>query len=113
MSVNSKAVSVPRIRRLAEDKQVSEATRFARYSLLDESPGLIFGLMTVVCIVGSLARSCNPQPAGRIYENPREHEIYRYSSDSLYFDRVATLKHWVAKLLTSRRSELRSDSRRQ
>ena len=54
MSVNSKAVSVPRIRRLAEDKQVSEATRFAQFSLLDEIPGLIFGLTTVVYIVSSL-----------------------------------------------------------
>jgi len=54
MSVNSKAVSVPRIRRLAEDKQVSEAARFAQYSLLDEIPGLIFGLTTVVYIVSSL-----------------------------------------------------------
>jgi hypothetical protein len=54
MSVNSKAVSVPRIRRLAENKQVSEATRFAQSTLLDEIPGLIFGLMTVVYIVSSL-----------------------------------------------------------
>jgi len=54
MSVNSKAVIVPRIRRFAENKQVSEATRFAQYSLLDEIPGLIFGLMTVVYIVSSL-----------------------------------------------------------
>jgi len=54
MSVNSKAVSVPRIGGLAEDKQVSEAARFAQYSLLDEIPGLIFGLTTVVYIVSSL-----------------------------------------------------------
>jgi hypothetical protein len=54
MSVNTKAASVPRIRRFAESKQVSEATRFARYTLLDEIPGLIFGLMTVVYIVSSL-----------------------------------------------------------
>ena len=54
MSVNSKAVSGPRIGRLAKNKQVSEATRFAQYSLLDEIPGLIFGLTTVVYIVSSL-----------------------------------------------------------
>jgi hypothetical protein len=54
MSVNSKAVSAPRIGRLAENQQVSEATRFAQYSLLDEIPGLIFGLTTVVYIVSSL-----------------------------------------------------------
>ena len=40
MSVSSKEVSVPRIRRLAENKQVSEATRFAQYGLLDEIPEL-------------------------------------------------------------------------
>ena len=61
MSVNTKAASVPRIRRFAENKLVSEATRFAQYTLLDEIPGrdseipgLIFGLMTVVYIVTSL-----------------------------------------------------------
>jgi hypothetical protein len=54
MSVNTKAASVPRIERLTEDKQVSEATRFAQYTLLDEIPALIFGLMTVVYIVSSL-----------------------------------------------------------
>ena len=54
MSVNAKAASVPRIRRFAENRQVSEATRFAQYTLLDEIPGLIFGLMTVVFIVSSL-----------------------------------------------------------
>ena len=54
MSVNSKAASVPRLRRFAEDQQFSEATRFAQYALLDEIPGLIFGLMTVAYIVSSL-----------------------------------------------------------
>jgi len=54
MSVDSKAVNVPRIRRFAENMQVSEATRFAQYSLLDEIPGLIFGLTTEVYIVNSL-----------------------------------------------------------
>jgi len=54
MSVNSKAVNVPRIRRFAENMQVREATRFAQYSRLDEIPGLIFGLTTVVYIVKSL-----------------------------------------------------------
>jgi hypothetical protein len=54
MLINTKAASVPRIERFAEDKQVSEAKRFAQYTLLNELPGLIFGLMTVVYIVGSL-----------------------------------------------------------
>jgi hypothetical protein len=54
MSINTKAASVPRIERFAADKQVSEATRFAQYTLLNELPGLIFGLMTVVYIVSSL-----------------------------------------------------------
>jgi hypothetical protein len=54
MSVNTRAASVLRIRRFAENKQVSEATRLAQYTLLDEIPGLIFGLMTVVYIVSSL-----------------------------------------------------------
>jgi len=54
MSVNTKAASVPRIKRFGEDKQVSQATRFTQYALLDEIPGLILGLMTVVYIVSSL-----------------------------------------------------------
>jgi hypothetical protein len=54
MSVITKAASVPRIKQFAENKQVSTATRFAQYTLLDEIPGLIFGLMTVGYIVCSL-----------------------------------------------------------
>jgi len=54
MSVNTKAASAPQIRQFAEDQQVSQATQFAQYTLLDEVPGLIFGLMTVVYIVSSL-----------------------------------------------------------
>ena len=54
MSVETKVASVPRINRFSEDKQVSETTRIAQYTLLDEIPGLIFGLMTVVYIVSSL-----------------------------------------------------------
>jgi hypothetical protein len=54
MSVNIEVASVPRIRRFAENKQVSDATRFGQYSLLDEIPGLLFGLMTLVYIVSSL-----------------------------------------------------------
>ena len=54
MSVNAKAASVPRIRRFAENKQVSDATRLAQYTLLDEILGLILGLMTVVFIVSLL-----------------------------------------------------------
>ena len=54
MSFNSKAASVPQMSQFTEDKQVSEETRFAQYTLLDELPGLIFGLMTLVYIVSSL-----------------------------------------------------------
>ena len=54
MSVNTKAASAPRIRWFVANKQVREATRFEQYTLLDEIPGLIFGLMTVVYIVSSL-----------------------------------------------------------
>jgi hypothetical protein len=54
MSVITKAANVPRLKRFVENKQVSEATRFAQYTLLDEIPGLIFGLMTVAYIVSSL-----------------------------------------------------------
>jgi hypothetical protein len=54
MSVVTKAANVPRLKRFAENKQLSEAMRFAQYTLLDEIPGLIFGLMTVAYIVSSL-----------------------------------------------------------
>jgi hypothetical protein len=54
MSVNTKAASVSQIKQFTESQQVNQATQFARYTLLDEIPGLIFGLMTVVYIVSSL-----------------------------------------------------------
>jgi len=54
MSINTKAASVPQIKKFAADTQVSEATRFAQYTLLDEAPALVFALMTVVYIVSSL-----------------------------------------------------------
>ena len=54
MSVNIKAASAPQIKQFAETQQVSLATQFAQYTLLDEIPGLIFGLMTAVYIVSSL-----------------------------------------------------------
>jgi hypothetical protein len=54
MSVNTKAASVPQIKPFAENPHVRLATQFAQYTLLDEVPGLIFGLMTVVFIVSSL-----------------------------------------------------------
>jgi len=37
-----------------ERQRVNQATQFAQFTLLDEVPGLIFGLMTVVYIVSSL-----------------------------------------------------------
>ena len=54
MSINTKAASAPQIKQLAETPQVSLATQFAQYTLLDELPGLVFGLMTIVYIVSSL-----------------------------------------------------------
>jgi hypothetical protein len=54
MAVNTKAASAPQIRPFAENEQMSQTTQFARFTLLDEVPGLIFGLMTVVYIVSSL-----------------------------------------------------------
>jgi hypothetical protein len=54
MSVNTKAASAPQIKQFAEIQQVSLATQFAQYTLLDEVSGLLFGLMTIVYIVSSL-----------------------------------------------------------
>jgi hypothetical protein len=54
MSVNTKAASVPQMKQFTESQQVGQATQFAQYTLLDEVPALIFGLMTVVYIVSSL-----------------------------------------------------------
>jgi hypothetical protein len=39
-----------------EQTEMSDGVRFARYLTLEELPGLIFGLMTVVYIVLSLVR---------------------------------------------------------
>ena len=54
MSVNAKAASAPQIKQFTETQQVNRATQFAQFTLLDEVPGLIFGLMTIVYIVSSL-----------------------------------------------------------
>jgi hypothetical protein len=54
MSVNTKAATTPQIKRFAENPDVSQATHFAQYTLLDEVPGLILGLMTILYIVSSL-----------------------------------------------------------
>ena len=54
MSINTKAASVPQLRQVPADNQVSEATRFAKFAMLDEIPTLIFALMTLVYIVSSL-----------------------------------------------------------
>ena len=54
MAVNTKAASAPQIKQRAEIHQVSLATQFAQYTLLDEVPGLVFGLTTIVYIVSSL-----------------------------------------------------------
>jgi hypothetical protein len=42
------------MKQFTERQQVGQATQFAQYTLLDEVPALIFGLMTVVYIVSSL-----------------------------------------------------------
>ena len=54
MSVNTKTARVPLMKQLVEDLRVSEEMHFAQYTLVDEVPGLLFGLMTVVYIVSSL-----------------------------------------------------------
>jgi hypothetical protein len=54
MSVMTNAASAPQIKQFTETQQVNQATQFAQYTLLDEVPGLIFGLMTIVYIVSSL-----------------------------------------------------------
>lgn len=54
MSINTRAASVPQLRQFPADTQVSEATRFAQFAILDEIPALIFALMTLVYIVSSL-----------------------------------------------------------
>jgi hypothetical protein len=54
MSIDTKAASAPQIKQFTEPAGKSGDSVFAQYTLLDEVPGLIFGLMTVVCIVSSL-----------------------------------------------------------
>ena len=54
MAVITKAASTPQIKQFAENQEVSQASQFAQYTLLDEVPGLVFGLMTIVYIVSSL-----------------------------------------------------------
>lgn len=55
MSVDTKATNLPQIKQFLDERlEVSETTRPALYSLLEETPGLIFGLMTVVYIVTAL-----------------------------------------------------------
>ena len=54
MSVNTKAASAPQIKHFAESPEISQAIQFAQFTLLDEVPGLIFGLMTILYIVSSL-----------------------------------------------------------
>ena len=54
MSANTKAPTIPQIKHFGEERQASEEMRLAQYFLLDEIPGLVFGLMTVTYIVTSL-----------------------------------------------------------
>jgi hypothetical protein len=53
MSVNTKAPTIPQVK-FGEEKQATQAMGLAQSFLLDEIPGLIFGLMTVAYIVYSL-----------------------------------------------------------
>jgi hypothetical protein len=43
----------------AEQTKVTDATQIARYCMLEELPGLIFGVLTVGYIVMSLTRLAN------------------------------------------------------
>ena len=54
MSVNSNVASAPQIGQFTENERISQPTQFAQFTLLDEVPGLILGLMTIVYIVSSL-----------------------------------------------------------
>jgi len=55
MSFNANAASLLRMKRFESEKpEANNAASFAQYTLLDEMPGLIFGLMTVVYIVTAL-----------------------------------------------------------
>ena len=54
MAANIKVTSAAQTRQFTESEQVNQATQFAQFTLLDELPGLIFGLMTIVYIVSSL-----------------------------------------------------------
>jgi hypothetical protein len=54
MAVNIKAGSALQIKQFAESRQASPATQFAQFTLLDEVPGLVFGLTTIVYMVSSL-----------------------------------------------------------
>jgi hypothetical protein len=54
MSVNTRTFSVTQAKRFTEHEELSRAKMFAQYTVLDELPGLIFGLMTMLYIVSSL-----------------------------------------------------------
>ena len=56
MSSNSKAASVLQISQVSEGQQVSQDMRFAGYTLLDELPWLIFGLMKGWVMIRRLSR---------------------------------------------------------
>jgi hypothetical protein len=54
MSVNHKAASRPQIKHRVGVNQFRKPKRFARYNLLAELPGLIFGLLTLVYVASAL-----------------------------------------------------------
>jgi hypothetical protein len=54
MSINTNAASLAQLRQSPADSEISQATRFAQYAMLDEIPALVFAVMTLVYIVSSL-----------------------------------------------------------
>ncbi len=54
MSAITKEARLTGVREATEKESISEATRLARYNILNEMPVAIFGAMTIVFIVSSL-----------------------------------------------------------
>lgn len=54
MNATTKEARIAGIANANEAAAVSDVTRLAQYNMLNEIPGAIFGVITVVYIVGSL-----------------------------------------------------------
>jgi hypothetical protein len=52
MSINAKATPVPQLKRLAKEREVTEATPFGQRTLREGFPGLTFALRTVATRFG-------------------------------------------------------------